>query len=120
MDIDLDSVSDAFAASTDFTVGIEEEFAILDPDSLDLVPRFEELRDTAEPELRERIAGELIMSELEIVSGRGERAARTAPPRARVHSAAVQMASSVTKATIGAAHRPTDQPNTPAIPSRRK
>jgi carboxylate-amine ligase len=70
--IDLDRAEEIFAESVDGTVGLEEEFAILDPDSLDLVPRFEELRDTAEPELRERIAGELIMSELEIVSGRGE------------------------------------------------
>ena len=37
--------AEAFAASTDGTVGIEEEFAILDPETLDLVPRFEELRD---------------------------------------------------------------------------
>ena len=37
-----------FAASTDGTVGIEEEFAILDPATLDLVPRFEELRDAAQ------------------------------------------------------------------------
>jgi carboxylate-amine ligase len=70
--IDLDRAEENFAESVDGTVGLEEEFAILDPDSLDLVPRFEELRDTAEPELRERITGELIMSEIEIISGRGE------------------------------------------------
>ena len=35
--------------STDFTVGLEEEFAILDPETLDLAPRFEELRDAARP-----------------------------------------------------------------------
>jgi carboxylate-amine ligase len=70
--IDLDAAYEAFEASVDGTVGLEEEFAILDPQSLDMVGRFEQLRDEAEPELHERITGELITSEIEIVSGRGE------------------------------------------------
>ena len=36
-----------FEASTDFTIGLEEEFALVDPDSLELAHRFEELRDAA-------------------------------------------------------------------------
>ncbi len=75
MPIELDSIEEIFAASTDLTVGLEEEFAILDPQSLDMVPRFEELRDAAaatDPILFEQITGELIASEIEIVSGRGE------------------------------------------------
>ena len=32
--LDMASVKEAFEASTDFTVGIEEEFAILDPETL--------------------------------------------------------------------------------------
>src|SRR5918997_6869710 len=75
MPIDLDKTEEIFASSTDLTVGIEEEFALLDPQTLDLVPRFEELRDTAAAQDRtlfEGITGELISSELEIVSGRGE------------------------------------------------
>ena len=70
--IDLDAARATFAASSDGTVGIEEEFALCDPGTLELVPRFEELRDAAEPQLREQITGELIRSEIEIVSGRGE------------------------------------------------
>jgi carboxylate-amine ligase len=73
--IDLDRAAAAYAASTDFTVGIEEEFALLDPRTLDLIPRFEELSEAArvvDPLLAERIAGELISSEIEIRSGRGE------------------------------------------------
>ena len=72
--IDLEAVPEAFAASTDGTIGIEEEFQILDPDTLDLAPRFEELRDAAESDrpLAESLAGELISSEIEIRSGRGE------------------------------------------------
>src|SRR4051812_4067013 len=75
MPIDLDKTEEIFSASTDLTVGIEEEFAVLDPQTLDLVPRFEDLRDTAaaeDPVLFEGITGELISSEIEIVSGRGE------------------------------------------------
>ncbi len=72
--IDLDRAPEVFAASSDSTVGIEEEFAILDPRTLDLAPRFEELRGAAsasDPVLREHITGELIASEIEIISGRG-------------------------------------------------
>ena len=73
MTIDLERAEAGFAASTDGTVGIEEELAILDPHSLDLAPRFEELRDagTADPQLAVGIAGELISSEIEIRSGAG-------------------------------------------------
>jgi carboxylate-amine ligase len=73
--IDLVAAEEAFAASTDCTVGIEEEFAVLDAASLDLVPRFEELRGLAvaeDPALADSIAGELISSEIEIRSGRGD------------------------------------------------
>ncbi|HEV3053922.1 MAG TPA: glutamate-cysteine ligase family protein, partial [Solirubrobacteraceae bacterium] len=74
MPIDLDSAHAVFEDSIDFTVGIEEEFAVLDAGSLDLAPRFEELRDAAadDPVLGPSIAGELISSEIEIRSGRGE------------------------------------------------
>jgi carboxylate-amine ligase len=75
MPIDLDQAVEVFAGSSDCTVGIEEEFAVLDAASLDMVPRFEELRDGAtadDPVLAESIAGELISSEIEIRSGRGE------------------------------------------------
>jgi glutamate---cysteine ligase / carboxylate-amine ligase len=74
MDLDLDCARAAFEASTDFTVGIEEEFALLHPTELGLVPRFAELREAAEddPVLAASISGELISSEIEIRSGRGE------------------------------------------------
>ncbi len=71
--LDLERAAETFAAATDFTVGVEEEFSILDPRTLDLVPRFEELRTAAatDPVLREAVAGELISSEIEIISGAG-------------------------------------------------
>jgi carboxylate-amine ligase len=70
--LDLEPAYAAFEESTDFTVGLEEEFALLQPSSLALVARFEELRDAAQadPVLAESIAGELISSEIEIRSGR--------------------------------------------------
>jgi carboxylate-amine ligase len=75
MPIELDTTEEIFATSQDLTVGLEEEFALLDPQTLDLVPRFEQLRDAAadrDPVLSAAITGELISSEIEIVSGRGE------------------------------------------------
>ncbi|HEX6461004.1 MAG TPA: YbdK family carboxylate-amine ligase [Thermoleophilaceae bacterium] len=67
-------IRETFESSEDFTVGIEEEFGILDPQTRSLTQRFEELRDSAEAQdevLGESIAGELISSEIEIRSGRG-------------------------------------------------
>jgi carboxylate-amine ligase len=71
--IDVAEARDRFEASTDATVGIEEELALLDPETLDLVPAFERLRDAgaADPVLADSIAGELISSEIEIRSGAG-------------------------------------------------
>jgi carboxylate-amine ligase len=71
--LDLDRAAETFAEAADFTVGVEEEFSILHPETLDLVPRFEELRAAAEDDrlLSESITGELIASEIEIISGVG-------------------------------------------------
>ncbi len=73
MSLDLDQAVETFAEASDFTVGLEEEFSILDPQTLDLTPRFEELCAAAEGDtmLSEGITGELIRSEIEIISGIG-------------------------------------------------
>jgi carboxylate-amine ligase len=72
--IDLAAARETFAGSSDLTVGIEEEFALVDPASHELVPEFERLRDAGlkDDVLAGSIAGELISSEIEIRSGRGE------------------------------------------------
>src|SRR6478736_69062 len=62
---------DQFEAGTDFTVAVEEEFALLDPVTLDLVNRFEDVQAAAvgtavEPDL----VGELIASEAEVKTGK--------------------------------------------------
>src|SRR5918997_1318139 len=72
--MDLDAAREVFETSQDLTVGIEEEWAIIDPETLELVPRFEELRSAGAKDevLAQAISGELISSEIEIRSGRGE------------------------------------------------
>jgi glutamate---cysteine ligase / carboxylate-amine ligase len=60
----LDGVFQRFEESVDNTVGLEEEYQLLDPDSLALVSRFEDMMATAEEPLRGRLAGELIASEI--------------------------------------------------------
>ena len=71
--LDLDRATEMFAQASDGTVGVEEEFSILDPQTLELLPRFEQLREAAQsdPILHEHITGELISSEIEIISGVG-------------------------------------------------
>jgi carboxylate-amine ligase len=61
----------AFEAVPDFTVAVEEEFALLDPETLGLVNRFEELQEAAlGTELEPHLVGELIASEIEVRTGR--------------------------------------------------
>ena len=60
-----------YESADDFTVAVEEEFAILDPETLSLSNRFEELKAAAEgTELEEHLVGELIASEVEVRTGR--------------------------------------------------
>jgi carboxylate-amine ligase len=72
--LDLAAARDVFESSRDFTIGLEEEFAIVDPGTLDLVDRFPQLHAAAQgdPVLADSAAGELIASEVEIRSGRSE------------------------------------------------
>jgi carboxylate-amine ligase len=72
--MDLDAAREVFEASQDLTVGIEEEWGLVDPQTLELVPKFEAMKaDGLQDEiLKDAIAGELISSEIEIRSGRGE------------------------------------------------
>jgi carboxylate-amine ligase len=62
---------EAFDGGRDFTIAVEEEFALLDPETLELTNRFEELKaGAAGTELDEHLVGELIASEIEVKTGR--------------------------------------------------
>jgi len=90
LSLDLDLVRERFESSTDFTIGLEEEFAILDPATLELEHRFEDVYAACQEDevLAESAAGELIASEVEIRSGRSqtfaEATARQRERRARL------------------------------------
>jgi glutamate---cysteine ligase / carboxylate-amine ligase len=93
--LEMARVHEAFEASTDFTVGIEEEFAILDPDTLSLDHRFDELKEAAasDPVLAGAVAGELIRSEIEIRSGKGETFAEASALQREARSRLFRLAS---------------------------
>ena len=66
----LTGARERFQESVNFTVGIEEEYQLLDPETLALTNRFEELFGAADAPLSERLAGELIASEIEYRTAR--------------------------------------------------
>lgn len=61
----LEGVEQRFAESTDFTVGLEEEYQILDRETRALTNRYEEMTAAVPEALVDRFAGELIASEIE-------------------------------------------------------
>src|SRR5262245_2393215 len=64
---------EGFESGTDMTVAVEEEFALLDPETLSLVNRFEEVKQSAQGmPFDEHLVGELIASEAEVRTGRCE------------------------------------------------
>src|SRR5512133_789201 len=73
------SAREGFEGGQDFTVAVEEEFAILDPADLGLVNRFEDFQAAADgTEVEEHLVGELIASEVEVRTGRCETFAEAA------------------------------------------
>src|SRR5436190_18937494 len=78
-DEQIRTAREAYEAGKDFTVAVEEEFAVLDPETLELSNRFEELQAAAQDTpLEEHIVGELIASEVEVRTGRCETFAEAA------------------------------------------
>ena len=65
---------EVFEASTDFTLAVEEEFQLLDPETRSLTQRYTEFRALTDedPVLADAVAGELIESEIEIRSGKSD------------------------------------------------
>ena len=78
-----------FESARDLSVAVEEEFAVLDAETLGLTNRFEELQAAAKgTPLEDHLVGELIASEVEIRTGRcddfEEAAARLGERRAQL------------------------------------
>jgi glutamate---cysteine ligase / carboxylate-amine ligase len=92
-DEQIRTAREGFEESTDFTVAIEEEFAVLDPDTHGLVNRFEELQAAARgTELEEHLVGELIASEVETRTGRCETFGEAAAVMADRRRALIELA----------------------------
>jgi carboxylate-amine ligase len=72
LSLNLDLVRERFETSADFTIGLEEEFAIVDPATLELEHRFDDVYAACRRDelLADSAAGELIAAEIEIRSGR--------------------------------------------------
>src|SRR5215471_19032713 len=92
-DEQIRSAFEAYESGRDFTVAVEEEFAILDPDTLELDNRFEELQAAGRgTPLEEHLVGELIASEVAVRTGRcesfAEAAAKMVERRAQLHELA--------------------------------
>jgi carboxylate-amine ligase len=82
-----------YESAQDLTVAVEEEFAIVDAETLDLTNRFEELQAAAQgTALEEHLVGELIASEVEVRTGRcdtfEEAAGRIGERREQLHALA--------------------------------
>ena len=69
----LQEAYDLYESAQDFTLAVEEEFSILDPETLSLTQRFEDFKAAAQgTELEPHLVGELIASEVEVRTGRCE------------------------------------------------
>jgi carboxylate-amine ligase len=93
-----------FETTTDFALAVEEEFAILDPETLSLTNRFEEFQAAAQGTvLQDHLVGELISSEVEVRTGRcetfAEAAAKVAERRVQLRELADRLG--VALASIG-------------------
>ena len=87
----LASARAAFEEGADFTLAVEEEFALLDPETLGLANRFEEVKAAAVgTEVESHLVGELIASEVEVRTGKcadfGEAAAKMAERRSQLQA----------------------------------
>ena len=95
-DEQIEFAREGFESTTDFSVAVEEEFALLDPETLELTNRFEELQAASVgTELEQHLVGELIASEVEVKTGRcdgfAEAAARMVERRDQLQALAAKL-----------------------------
>ena len=85
-----------FDAADDLTLAVEEEFAILEAESLELTNRFEDLQAAARGTgIEEHLVGELIASEVEVRTGRCDAFAEAAQKLGERRSQVFGLASSL-------------------------
>src|SRR3954454_416036 len=92
----LPAARERFDDADDLSLAVEEEFAILDGESLAMVNRFEDIQAAAQGgDLEEHLVGELIASEVEVRTGRcdtfTEAAARLGERRERLYALAASL-----------------------------
>jgi carboxylate-amine ligase len=98
---------EGFDGGQDFTIAVEEEFAILDPADLGLVNRFEDFQAAAQgTELEEHLVGELIASEVEVRTGRCESFAEAAATMAERRRQLLELAGRLDLALCAAGTHP--------------
>ena len=98
---------EGFESGRDLTVAVEEEFAILDPESLGLVNRFEDFQAAAQgTEVEEHLVGELIASEVEVRTGRCESFAEAATVMAERRRQLLELAGRLELALCAAGTHP--------------
>src|SRR6266536_3160021 len=95
-DEQIRSAFEAYENGKDFTVAVEEEFAILDPETLELANRFEELQAAAQGgPLADHLVGELIASEIAVRTGRcdsfADAAAKMGERRSQLYELALSL-----------------------------
>ncbi|MFN2509621.1 MAG: carboxylate-amine ligase [Chthoniobacterales bacterium] len=64
--LDLEAVRETFESAADFTVGIEEEFAIVDPETRELRSHIQEILEDGKMTLKEQIKPEMHQSVVEL------------------------------------------------------
>jgi carboxylate-amine ligase len=98
---------ESFEDGRDFTLAVEEEFAILEPETLELWNRFEELQAAAAgTPLEPHLVGELIASEVEVRTGRCETWAEASVKVAERRSQLVELADSLGTVLAGTGTHP--------------
>jgi glutamate---cysteine ligase / carboxylate-amine ligase len=106
-DEQLRAARERFDEADDFTVAVEEEFALLDPATHGLINRFEDLQAAARgTALEEHLVGELIASEVEVRTGPCERFADAAGRVAERRAQLLDLADEQGIALAGAATHP--------------
>ena len=93
----LEQARRQFDEAEDFTIAVEEEFAILDAATLDMTPGFDRLAEACaeQPSLEGMVAGELIRSEIEVKTGKCDSFEAAAEAMARRRLALLEVAERV-------------------------